>query len=45
MPRLFIWIILVLVFLPPGGVKAEIYSVKLGGSAQPGCWSLEEIVE
>ncbi len=45
MKRLFIWIILGFVFLPAGGVKAEIYSVKLVGSAQPGCWSLEGIVK
>ncbi|HLA38381.1 MAG TPA: hypothetical protein VJ417_00210 [Candidatus Glassbacteria bacterium] len=25
-------------------LKAEVYSIKLGGNAQPACWSLEEIV-
>ena len=45
MKRLLLAIILGLVFLPARGAKAEIYSVKLVGSAQPGCWSLEEIVE
>jgi len=45
MKRLFLGIVLGLAFLTVRGVKAEIYSVKLVGSAQPGCWSLEEIVE
>ena len=34
----------VAVLVSSAALKAEVYSIKLGGNAQPACWSLEEIV-
>ena len=45
MKRLVLSILAAFLFCYSGIVNAELYSVKLVSSAQPDCWSVEELVK